>query len=721
MKPFRFLFLVLLAALPLRAALSQPYPVNGNFAQGGTPPSGWFLDESTARKGTMAVRAAPSGMTGGVLVLSPNAANTPSSKPYGVGQLLPAAAFRGQDVLVSAVLGASGGARAVMGVAVLRKSGSAGSVTLRGDGTPKAQQDRLSVPNDASIEGVVLFLVAEGTAGEASFAEVSVRVDAAATPAPAAAAPATPSSDTGPYAPAPDMTAAVRIDTTRIVRTIPRALFGTNIEVIRDANGLWDARNNRLDPQIVALARELRLGPIRFPGGVWSDAYNWYDGVGPRERRATTPTHPGASETYRHNFGTDEALQFAQQLNTSLLITVNAATGTPQLAAEWVRYVNGEGGRSPRGPHVEFWQVGNELYIEGDASGGHMSPQAYADRFLAFSAAMKAVDPTIRIGAIGLRNYGRYRLNRYNNWNEVVLRKAGPAMDVLTVHNAYAPIAGDEAGFEPAEVYATLWAAPRQIARNLADTWQEVERFAPESASRISLGVTEWGPLYAINPASPWIDHVKTLGSAIFVASALKVFAEEPHMGLANFFKLNEASFMGWIGRSGSAWVPTAPFMAFRMVSRDMEPGLLSSAVTSPTYDSRTIGFFERVSGVPYIDVLATTSDDRSVVTVLLINKSVNAAAVVRTTLGGASGARRLVTQTLSGASIDSNTGTELPRIPGLNWGAQKRAGANGRIDKGGPGEVTLQTTEQANPPADMPVKVPAHSLTLLRFEGVQR
>ena len=33
---------------------------------------------------------------------------------------------------------------------------------------------------------------------------------------------------------------------------------------------------------------------------------------------------------------------------------MNAAVGTPKLAADWVRYVNGEGGRSPRGPRVEW-------------------------------------------------------------------------------------------------------------------------------------------------------------------------------------------------------------------------------------------------------------------------------------------------------------------------------------------------------------------------------
>jgi len=309
MSVSRVVFAALLLALPWRPASAQSFPVNGDFAQSGTPPAGWFLDENTARKGSMTLRPPPSGTTGKMLILAPNDANTPSDKPYGVGQLLPANAFRGRDVTVSAILGSEGGANAVLGLAVLRKGGAGGTVMLRGDGPPGPQQDRLSVPNDNSVEGLILFLVAEGTKGEASFASVSVRPDTTPAAAPATAAPSG-----GPYAPAPDITATVRVDTTRILRTIPRGIFGTNVEVIRDANGLWDPRNQRLEPQIVGLASELHLGPIRFPGGVWSDAYDWHNGIGPRDQRATTPTLPGNDEKFRHNFGTDEVLQLAHAL-----------------------------------------------------------------------------------------------------------------------------------------------------------------------------------------------------------------------------------------------------------------------------------------------------------------------------------------------------------------------------------------------------------------------
>jgi alpha-N-arabinofuranosidase len=368
---------------------------------------------------------------------------------------------------------------------------------------------------------------------------------------------------------------------------------------------------------------------------------------------------------------------------------------------------------------VTWWEIGNELYMDGDASGGATTPERYAERVLDFARAMRAVDPDIRLAAIGLRNFGRYRFNSHDDWNEVVLRRAGSAIDLLAVHNAYTPVVPDARGVDPLDVYAAMWAFPQLVARNLADTRGEIARFAP--GRRIGVGITEWGPLFAVDPASPLIDHVKTIGSAVFVASALRVFAEDPSVELANFFKLNEALFMGWIGRRGNQWAMTAPAMAFRMVARGMESGLLASSVQVATYGSRGIGFVDRVAEVPYLDVLASATPDRRTVTVLLINRHPSSAIATQVTLGGASGAATLTSETLSADAPDAHTGTDLLRIPGLRWGEQARVGPRGRFDRGAEGEIRLERQGLGAVGATTTVRVPAHAITLLRFEGLRR
>jgi alpha-N-arabinofuranosidase len=708
----RFSIALVLAVLGAASSLSaQPWPTNGNFTQPGNPPAGWHIDPEGKTKGDVRIVA---GSAGGerILELVPNARNTPSEKPLGIGQLLPPGPLRGFELEVSAKLSASGGAVPVVGVAVLRRGGGVSdSIQLRPEGEPMSTRvAQITVPDDPQVEAIILFLVVEGTQGIARFSDVSVK--------PTRRVGAMPPPSLGKST--SSISASVRVDTTRVVRQIPRGVFGTNIETIREANGLWDADNQRLDPQIVQLSRELKLGPIRFPGGVWSDTYDWRDGVGPRAHRAAKPTHPGATEKVRNLFGTDEALAFAREAGSSLLITVNAATGTPQLAADWLRYVNGEHGKAPRNGRVDVWEIGNELYMEGDASGGHLSPEKYAERFLAFSAAMRAVDPSIKLAAIGLRNFGRYRLAARDDWIEAVLKKAGKEIDLLAIHNAYSPVVANGKGVDPADVYAALLAAPLLIARNLKDTWRDVERFAPTRTGQIGLAITEWGPLYAIDPGSPWIDHVKTLGSALFVASTLKVFAEDPHVAVANFFKLNEASFMGWIGRSGSSWIATAPYLAFRMIATDMEENLLAATVESPRYNSKTVGFVDRVTGVPYVEAMASQSNDGRRISLMLINKHLSSAADTSVVLSGAAQVSTVTSRTLTGPAVDANTGTQLPRVPGLTWARQQQAGPQGRFHHGAPAEVRIDTAS-LTPGATLTVRVPPHSMTIVSFQNVSR
>jgi alpha-N-arabinofuranosidase len=709
----RLALIIAVLLMPLAGPHSeaQSLSVNGDFARGGNPPAGWYLDKEAAEKGTIRLSAPPAGISGQVLELAPDARNIPSEKPLALGQMLPAGLIRGHSLEISAELAENDGAHAVLIAAIVRSDGVTKVLQLRASGAAFAvQRGRLSVPDDSAIQGLILVLSAEGTVGSARFA--AVRVESAASEvAPAQAAAREPSSD---------IPAQVRIDIAHPLRTIPRELFGTNIEVIRDANGLWDGRNERLDPQLVSLARDLGPSLIRFPGGGWSDAYDWRNGIGPQAKRIAAPTSPGSPEINRNNFGTDEALAFAVAIGGHLLVTVNVASGTAELAAEWVRYVNGEGGRASRAGRVTYWEIGNEPYIKGDLMGAHMPPERYADRVIDFAAAMRAVDPGIKIAAVGLHNFGRYRLNSHNDWNEVVLRRAGAAIDLLTVHDGYAPLVGNGRGLDPTEVYTAMWAAPKLIRQNLEDTWHDVERFAPDQAHRIGLGVTEWAPSFAVDPASPWIDHTKTLGSAVFVASMLKVFAEDPHLLLANFFKLNEGAHMGWIGRRGGAWVPTAPYDAFRMVSREMGSRLLTSTVDVAHYDSPAAGAVSRVSDVPYLDVLATAADGGNSITALLINKHMTAAISARVVLAGCTGVATLHTETLTGDAADANSGTELPQLPGLKWAVQQRLGPQGRFDRGGEGEIRLDRGQVADPGPEVTVRVPPHSVTLAIFGGVR-
>ncbi|MCC7427027.1 MAG: hypothetical protein IT557_08995 [Alphaproteobacteria bacterium] len=716
-------------------AAAQELVRNGDFSQGGNPPSGWVIDPEAAPKGSVRIVDAGGGRR--VLEVAPNSRNTPSAKPLGVGQAIQLGGMAGRTLHLSARIGLRGPATgAVVGLHALRANGSQiGFVHLRrtnpGEGLAPFE-GRLEIPAGQPAQTLILIAVAEGLGGAALFDSISVRTtDAGARAASPTAAP--PASAAGPDpaggapaasgargASAPRIvrdtyTARVSVDASARLRTIPRDLYGVNIEWFRNANGLWDERGNRLEPRIVQFTRDLRTSLIRFPGGFLSDTYDWRQGIGPRERRPAVPSHPGTQERHKNNFGTEELQDFAAAVGANLLLTVNAGTGTPELAAEWVRYMTSGPGRRANGPRVTWWEVGNELYHKADFSGRSLPPEAYADRFLAYARAMRAVDPDIRLGAIGLENYPNFPFNDYPRWNEIVLRRAGQEMDFFAVHNAYAP--GPPGNREDGrQLYEALLAAPLMFAENIRTTTEQIRRFAPANRQqRIRLAITEWGALFHVTPESPWIDHVKTLGSALFIADTMRVFVESERVDMATFFKLNEPGFVGLMAVRRGQWISNASYHALKIYTHHFGSQLVRSQVQGPTYDTRRIGVISGMRGVPMLSAVSSLSDDGQRLYVVLINKSLDRAAEVELDIAGASPGQGTA-WLLTGSGPDAHTGAELPQIPGLRWAQQAQVAPWNRFRESGPDDVSFSGTPLASVGPRMRHRVPPHSLVSLEL-----
>lgn len=639
------------------------------------------------------------------LRIRPNANNRGSNitdDPIGAGQGFPAKEFLGRRVTVSAWLAASGGATAAVAVYAIGSSGPR-FVELNHESVPAGWERRsaeLEIPA-SGIDFLVLLCLAKGTSGEALVDDVSLSLEDAAGAAPAR------TGETGARA---GGEAVIRVDASRVVREIPRQLYGSNIEWIWDGNGIWDAGADRLEPEIVSLTRDLAPPLLRFPGGIFSDFYHWRDGIGPRARRKRTAHSPSGGESV-HRFGTDEALDFARQVGGELLITVNVATGTAEEAAAWVRYVNGQGRR------VTYWEVGNEIYVKDNSphsKASTMSPEAYAERFIEFSRAMKAADPGIKVGALGEENYGN-AYQSYPGWTETVLRRAAPEMDFLAVHNGYAPAIVSERGLRTDDVYRAMLAAPAQIGRSLEALSRKIARTAPEHAGRIGIAVTEWGPYFQVTSSGRWVDHAKTLASALYTAAVLKVFIEQPHMEAANAFKLVDPLYMGWIGKRGGRFVPQAGYYAAQLFTRHFGSRLVRTETSSPVFDSPAVGWVREARNVPLLDAVSSLDGSGRTLFVLVINKDLTEAVQGVVKVTGFTAGGRGVVYTLNGTSPDANTGTELFQAPGVQWARQAEFELGGRFSKGGPGEIQLQRSGII---ADSRIehRFPAHSITVFEL-----
>jgi len=124
-------------------------------------------------------------------------------------------------------------------------------------------------------------------------------------------------------------------------------------------------------PKVIALLRQLHSGFWRLPGGNFVSDFNWYDSVGPRDKRP--PVFDYAWNAVQSNdVGLDEFMTFCKLIGVEPYITVNAGFGDAHSAAEEVEYINGSVNTRlgamrarnghPAPYHVKFWNIGNEPY-----------------------------------------------------------------------------------------------------------------------------------------------------------------------------------------------------------------------------------------------------------------------------------------------------------------------------------------------------------------------
>jgi len=224
---------------------------------------------------------------------------------------------------------------------------------------------------------------------------------------------------------------------------------------------------------------------IRWPGGNVAQDYHWLWGVGPRDQRVTWTNLSWKNEPEPSDFGTDEFVAFARAVGAEPSITVNVEGrgATIEEAAAWVEYCNGpatskygamraaNGHPDPFG--VKLWEVGNEIW--GDWVRGHSDAETYARNYIRYAKAMRAVDPSIKLIAVGDNNM---------NWNRTVLRAAGDGIDYLAIHHYYGR---HEAGND----LSKLLARPLFFERFYGDVLELLRELKLEG--RVKLAINEWG------------------------------------------------------------------------------------------------------------------------------------------------------------------------------------------------------------------------------------
>jgi hypothetical protein len=190
-------------------------------------------------------------------------------------------------------------------------------------------------------------------------------------------------------------------------------------------HAIWDSQLGT--PEVADLLDSAGVQTMRYPGGSYSDIYHW-----------ETHTAPGGYVAPDTDF--DHFMAGVRRAGAQPIVTANYGTGTPEEAAAWVRHANID-----KGYGVKYWEIGNENYGNGHYGSAweaddhaDKSPAGYATLVRDYASAMKAVDPSIKIGVVlttpGEWPDGITAEGDTGSWNQVVLSIAGPVADFAIVH-----------------------------------------------------------------------------------------------------------------------------------------------------------------------------------------------------------------------------------------------------------------------------------------------
>lgn len=275
-----------------------------------------------------------------------------------------------------------------------------------------------------------------------------------------------------PTPPPTAVTATIRIQASGTITPVDARILGSNLPS-------WLGRDRFEDATFRARTAASGLTVLRMPGGSWSNSYGWLScEKGENQPGALPCTALWAARP-------TDFVNFLNATGAQGMWIVNP-NGTAQEAAAAVAFFNGAvtderpigvdihgtdwrtvgywaqlraDGGNPESVGVKLWEFGNEVYGGKPSTGGAQcqswgwedvwtcdgaeyidgagSGATQREGYLAFRAAMRAVDSSILVGAVGYEAPGdpaNPNWSNYNNWGIKVIAAAGENLDFYSIH-----------------------------------------------------------------------------------------------------------------------------------------------------------------------------------------------------------------------------------------------------------------------------------------------
>ncbi|MBI5872451.1 hypothetical protein HZB88_05230 [archaeon] len=289
--------------------------------------------------------------------------------------------------------------------------------------------------------------------------------------------------------------------------------------------------------------------------------------------------------------------------NCPLPCTVEYEIATSERAAEFVNYMNKQDYK------LKYWEIGNEPYA-------FMEPEEYADKVVEFSRAMKAVDPSIKIGLALCDPTICWR----SEWNNITIQTSGSYVDFLVTH--IYPYNITKNGADDKD---SMLAFPS--AYNSYGNFQYLrDVFGANSPSHnysMPIAVTEYNFKSLIEDSKTWSELPaekragNTMLNALYIADFLGVFMKNK-VDAAMVFKLSDNASYGTLYTYPYSLKPVS--LALYLITHNFGTTLINTSIESTAFTlTKQTGNVLPVSS-EYLSAYASTNQEK--IYLIVINKN---------------------------------------------------------------------------------------------------
>ncbi|MFW6387762.1 MAG: alpha-N-arabinofuranosidase, partial [bacterium] len=415
----------------------------------------------------------------------------------------------------------------------------------------------------------------------------------------------------------------------RIGEVDPR-IYGSFIEHLGRAvyEGIYEPDHPTADEDgfrtdVIELVKELGVPLVRYPGGNFVSAYNWEDGVGPRDQRPKRLDL--AWKTLEPNqIGTNEFMTWAKKVDAEVNMAVNLGTRGIDAARNVVEYCNVRPGsyysdlRKTHGypePYgIKTWCLGNEM--DGPWQTGHKTAYEYARLANEAAKVMKWTDPNIELVAAGSSST---EMPTYPQWEATVLEELYDNVDYVSIHVYYVNYENDLKNFLAKSLHMD------EYIRTVVSTCDFVKA-KRRSKKPVHISFDEWNVWYHSvaddKKVEPWSEAPHLLEDKYNFEDALLVgcllitlLRHADRVKIACLAQLVNVIAPIMTEKGGDAWAQTT-YYPFMHASKYGRGTVLLPSIDSPKYDSKDF------SDVPWLESVAVYNEEAGEVTVFAVNRS---------------------------------------------------------------------------------------------------